>query len=85
MIDEIDELLCAIIDLCVETSGAIPFVLLESMAKFSELVFPDPCTYPYNVFKDIAKNTILHASAAGNGPNQAVFTPAGECGTTCGL
>jgi hypothetical protein len=44
MIDEIDELLCAIIDLCVETSGAIPPVLLESMAKFSELVFPNPRT-----------------------------------------
>ncbi|KAJ7881951.1 hypothetical protein B0H13DRAFT_1891091 [Mycena leptocephala] len=55
MIDEIDELLCAIIDLCVETSGAIPFVLLESMAKFSELVFPILAHIPITFSRTLQK------------------------------
>ncbi|KAJ6548194.1 hypothetical protein DFH09DRAFT_1087314 [Mycena vulgaris] len=40
MVGQIDEILCIVIQLCVEISGSLSPALLETMGKFAEYVYP---------------------------------------------
>jgi hypothetical protein len=67
--EQIYEILCALIDLCAETSGPLSPVLLDAMAKFAEYVHPFPPVEFLGLigFQDFAENRNFHAIAAGYG------------------